>query len=291
MKKIIAIFLLTFLFVACSRNNWLEGYEQQAGGFYYKLLGIGDGNNTPKVDEVLVAEAVMKTQNDSVFWDTYHDANNGLYIDLGSANMSAPWKVQLLKLVEGDSASFLVNSNTFFKLFFDTIVPSFCMKDSLVKIDIKIHQIISKYDYDAIKANSELVEAEDVELEELQDIDCYILNEYPKAKVDEQGLYWLEKEALGGEQVASGKKIKLEYQGFFMDGKPVDITMQQIEFIYGTPDQLIKGLNIVIGSLKKGESAKIIVPSRLAFGEKGSSNGSVPPYTPLVYNLKIIDIK
>jgi FKBP-type peptidyl-prolyl cis-trans isomerase len=67
--------------------------------------------------------------------------------------------------------------------------------------------------------------------------------------------------------------------------------VNQLEFTYGTPDQLIKGLNIVIGTLKKGEFVKIIVPSRLAFGEKGSSNGSIQPYTPLVYNLKIIDIK
>lgn len=291
MKKIASVFLVVFLAIGCSRNNWMKGYEHMGAGFYYKLLGIGDGNNCPKADEVIITEAVMKAQNDSVFWDTYHDSNNGLYIDLGSSNMPTALKTQLLKLVEGDSASFLVNSHTFFKLFFDTIVPPFCVKDSLVKIDVKIHQIISKYEYAAIKANADLVETEDVELEELQDIDCYILNDYPKAKVDEQGLYWLEKNAGSREQVTSGKKVKVEYQGFFMDGKPVDAAKQQIEFIYGTPDQLIKGLNIVIGSLKKGESAKIIVPSRLAFGEKGSSNGSVPPYTPLVYKLKIIDIK
>ena len=74
-------------------------------------------------------------------------------------------------------------------------------------------------------------------------------------------------------------------------GKPLDSTPQKIELIYGTPDQLIKGLNIVIGSLKKGEFSKIIVPSRLAFGELGSSNQLVQPYTPLVYNLTLIDIK
>jgi FKBP-type peptidyl-prolyl cis-trans isomerase len=91
--------------------------------------------------------------------------------------------------------------------------------------------------------------------------------------------------------VSLGKRVKISYSGMFLDGKPIDDSEQIIEYVYGTPDQLIKGLNIVIGSLKKGETSKIIVPSRLAFGESGSSNGSIPPYTPLVYNLKIIDIK
>jgi peptidylprolyl isomerase len=110
-------------------------------------------------------------------------------------------------------------------------------------------------------------------------------------KADGYGMYTLEKKASGLEKVSAGKRVKIAYSGSFLDGKPVDTGEQQLEFVYGTPDQLIEGLNIVIGSLKKEETIKIIVPSRLAFGESGSSNGSIPPYTPLVYNLKIIDIK
>jgi hypothetical protein len=77
----------------------------------------------------------------------------------------------------------------------------------------------------------------------------------------------------------------------YLDEKPLDVKPQTLEFIYGTPDQIIKGLNIVIGTLKKGEFSKIIVPSHLAFGEKGSSNQLVQPFTPLVYNITLIDIK
>ena len=110
-------------------------------------------------------------------------------------------------------------------------------------------------------------------------------------KADANGIYTLKKTTTSLEKVSIGKRVKVAYQGFFLDGKPVDLTEQNFEDIFGTPDQLNKGLNIVIGSLKKGETTKIIVPSRLAFGELVSSNGSVPPYTSLVYNIKIIDIK
>jgi FKBP-type peptidyl-prolyl cis-trans isomerase len=46
-----------------------------------------------------------------------------------------------------------------------------------------------------------------------------------------------------------------------------------------------------LASLKNGQTAEILLPSRLAFGEIGSSNGFVPPYTPLIYEVKIIDVK
>ena len=48
-------------------------------------------------------------------------------------------------------------------------------------------------------------------------------------------------------------------------------------------------IHYVIKRLKKGQNAKIILPSRLAFGENGSSNGTIAPYTPLIYEIKIIE--
>ena len=88
-----------------------------------------------------------------------------------------------------------------------------------------------------------------------------------------------------------GKKINIEFQGYHLDGRPIAQGRQTMEFSYGTPDQIINGLNIVIGSLKNGEIAKIIVPSRLAFGEKGNSNGTIKPYTPLLFEIKITNVQ
>lgn len=290
-KKIVFCFILSWLFFSCSKNKLLDGYTRDASGFYYKLLSIGDGNEFPKKDQIFVVDAVMRTQSDSVFWDTQHDASNGLYIDLNARPILGSCHPHLLKLVEGDSVSFWIKPFVFFKVYFDTIVPPFCSKDSLIKIDMKLNQIISKYEYAALVNGARGREVEDTELQELQLIDSYLLHNYKFVKPDYFGIYTLEKTTTDQEKVTLGKRVKIEYDGSFIDGKSLDAVKQELEFIYGTPDQLIKGLNIVIGSLKKGETAKIILPSRLAFGESGSSNGSIPPYTPIVYNVKIIDIK
>ncbi|MBC7695399.1 MAG: FKBP-type peptidyl-prolyl cis-trans isomerase [Burkholderiales bacterium] len=292
LNKIITFFLLLILCASCNRNNPVDGFTRDATGFYYKLIAIGDGNENPAKENVLVLEAVMKTQGDSVFWDTRHDASNGLFVMLNSEIISGSCKSYFLKMVEGDSVSFLMKPSVLFRDYFDTIVPDFCLKDSLVKMNVKINQIISQAEYAALIKNSQGEDVEeDTELQELQLIDCFLVQHYKSVKADRNGIYILERTYTASEKVSVGKKIKVAYQGAFLDGKLVEKSEQTLEFIYGTPDQLVKGLNIVIGTLKKGETTKIIVPSRLAFGESGSSNGSIPPYTTLVYTIKIIDIK
>jgi hypothetical protein len=34
----------------------------------------------------------------------------------------------------------------------------------------------------------------------------------------------------------------------------------------------------------------VIIPSYLAFGSSGSSSGIVPPYTPVLYRMRIIEV-
>jgi len=53
-------------------------------------------------------------------------------------------------------------------------------------------------------------------------------------------------------------------------------------------DPVILGWEIAIGMLKKGESALIIIPSKLAY--KGDRVGIIPPYSPLVFKIRIVDI-
>ena len=110
------------------------------------------------------------------------------------------------------------------------------------------------------------------------------------AAMDPLGFYWVERPEAGkGSQIQPGNGVSIAYEGCFLNGRFLEKSGKDFELIYGTPDQLLKGLNYVIRSLKLGQNAKIILPSRLAFGENGSSNGIVPPFTPLLYKIKITD--
>lgn len=283
--------LLALLLAGChGKKEPIEGYTRDEDGFYYKLLVIGDGNDKPKPGDVLLLDAVFKTQKDSVIWDSKVEGNNAFYLGLEDRALIGSFNKHLLQMVEGDSVSFYVPVSVFFRQYFNTAPPAFCAKDSMIKAGVKLVEIMTQAEHAQVLREAE-GEQEDKELQELKQIDDYLSKNQLQQKVSDDGIYYLDKTTKSGEAVAAGKTVVLSYRGRFLDGREVDAPSRPLEFVYGTPDQLIKGLNIVIGSMKKGESAKIIVPSRLAFGEQGSANGSIPPYTPLLYDIKITDVK
>jgi hypothetical protein len=289
MARISCCFLLAVCFLAACHKPTNNGYTRDPQGYYYKLLAIGDGKQNADTASSLFCSALLRTQSDSVFFNSTYTGAGGFYISLDPAG-SLSGKPHFLKMTEGDSLSLMVEKTCFFREYFDTLVPYFLAKDSLVRLDVKILRILEK---DRGHASSTMLDgpAGDRELQELKLIDDYLKKHYPSVKMDQSGIYTLEHSHTALEKALPGKRIRISYSGFYLNGNPVENGSQQLEFTLGTPDQLVKGLNIVMHTLKKGETTKIIVPSRLAFGESGSTNGSIPPYTPLLYNLTLIDIK
>lgn len=288
-----ALYLLAcimLLLPACRRMEPIKGYTRDDEGFYYKLLRIGDGNENPKVGDVLLLDAVFQTQKDSTIWDSKNEGNNAFYLPLEPRALIGSFNSYLLKMVEGDSVSFYIPTAVFFRQYFDTVPPVFCKNDSMMKVGLRLIEIMSQAEYQQVIRESEK-EQEDKELTELRQIDDYLKQHHLPEQTSSDGIYYLSKTESHGLVVETGRLVKLNYKGSFLDGRETDIPQKPMEFIYGTPDQLIKGLNIVIGGMKKGENAKIIVPSRLAFGEQGSANGSIPPYSPLLYEIEITDVK
>src|SRR4051812_48766782 len=87
MKKLItslfslSCFLTLFLLTSCSSSdNNINGYTKTDSQLYYKLLAIGDGTLKGKTGDKLLVNAVYKTQNDSVFWDSKHHSPDGYFI-------------------------------------------------------------------------------------------------------------------------------------------------------------------------------------------------------------------
>lgn len=285
------LLLFVFLVTSCSTHtSSTESYTRDSDGYYYKLFVIGDGNESPRRGDVLLLDAIFKTQKDSVIWDSSVEGNNAFYLSLEDSILKGSFNKHLLSMVEGDSMAFYIPTAIFFKQYFHTPPPAFCSGDSMVKAGVKLLEIMNQAEYAQVLQEAQQ-EQEDKELKELQQIDNYLKVHQLPQQVSSDGIYYIGKSESSGEPVKSGKTVVLDYRGSFLNGRSIDISKKSMEFVYGTPDQLIKGLNIVIGGMKKGENAKIIVPSRLAFGEHGSANGSIPPYSPLLYDIKITDVK
>jgi len=85
----------------------------------------------------------------------------------------------------------------------------------------------------------------------------------------------------------------LIYTGFFLNGIIFDASanfaQDSIWKFYYQEISLIPGFNNGVALLNKGAEANIIIPSSLAYGASGY--GDIPPYTPLVFSLKMKDLR
>lgn len=107
----------------------------------------------------------------------------------------------------------------------------------------------------------------------------------------DSGLRYLITEANeSGQEVKAGDLISVHYSGQFLDGKVFDSSLDRgepIEFNVGT-GRVIPGWDEGLQLLKVGEKATFIIPSELAYGERGV--GPIPPNTPLKFEVEIIDV-
>jgi len=276
-----------FFFISCKRRDAYQGYSKK-DNYYYKLLSIGDGKVKPDTADYLWIDAVCRNLKDSVFWDTRHNAYQSLFVKPNSYSFTK----HLYSLAEGDSVQYLIPSAIFFKEIFKLPVPFFSEKDSCVKCEVRILRIISPDEYahinDSLHANTRQREQE-----EYGQIYNYITQHFKGSIEFSKDAFLQVTDSTTGDTVKWGRKVSLLYKGYFLDGRPADMSPNNrpFEFTMGQEGQVIEGLRLALKHLKKGEKAKIILPSRLAFGSQGSSNGSVAPYTPLLYEVEILDVK
>jgi hypothetical protein len=269
------------LFTTGCKRAEKKTFSQDPAGYWWQLIAFTNDAPDPKTGRIAWINAVFKTQGDSVFYDSKYDTRDRLFIKTGTAQ--GKMLNQLVsRSTEGDSICMLINPDIFFSEQFNSSKPAFCRRDSVVKVFFRIKRLLGQDDY--IRLTKEIANNEQKEIEAF-----FGSVQKMEESRDTLGFYWVEKPGMdeAGEVVKYGDLISISYEGAFLNGRIVDISPGNFVLHYGTPDQLVKGLNYVIGCLKIGQNSKIILPSHLAFGENGSTNGSIPPFTPMLYKISI----
>lgn len=105
------------------------------------------------------------------------------------------------------------------------------------------------------------------------------------------GLTYLITEHGTGVQPKVGQTVSVHYTGTFTDGRPFDSSRtrgEPISFPLGM-GRVIKGWDEGIGKLHVGDKAIFLIPSSIAYGVNG--RGSIPPNTPLIFIVELVDVK
>lgn len=83
--------------------------------------------------------------------------------------------------------------------------------------------------------------------------------------------------------------VSVKYKGWLYNDIPFDSSYTQTDSVYTTtPNTLIQGWTIALLNMRVGDSVRVVIPYTLGYGSM--SQGVIPPYSTLVFDMKLVDI-
>ena len=145
--------------------------------------------------------------------------------------------------------------------------------------------------FDAVMANKK-ANAAKTRVQDMEAFKKQMHEKYPDAVETPSGLMYVPVQDGSGPAVTSGATVQVHYTGMFINGKKFDSSRDRgkpIEFVLGK-GQVIKGWDIGIEGMKKGEARQLMIPYPLAYGERGYP-GAIPPKSTLIFDVELVDFK
>ncbi|RLD60787.1 MAG: hypothetical protein DRJ01_09115 [Bacteroidetes bacterium] len=277
-KLIILLFVALSIF-SCSKN----GFKTDKSGLKYKFIVENKDSIKPEIGDILVLRMKYTTENDSVI-----DKNEYFRMQLKEPVIDRPSIQDGLAIMHvGDSAIFIVDAKTFYNINRKQKLPKFLNSDSKLTFYIKLIDVLSYKDFEQ-ERRSLKISNRDKEEELLKQ---YLKNTNVNVEPTQSGLYYVETLKGKGKSPQPGKKVLINYIGYFIDGKIFDSTYKRrkpFEFSFGVGD-VIQGLDEGISKMREGGKARIIIPSYLAYGDK--QQGPVAPYSTLIFEIELLSVE
>jgi len=104
------------------------------------------------------------------------------------------------------------------------------------------------------------------------------------------GLLYKELSKGDGSKPTLTDTVVFHYEGKFLDGEVFDNTFDKGRPASFPVSGTIEGWEEAFQMMKKGSKWRFIIPSSLAFGEKGNAQ-MIPPNSPLEFEIELLDIK
>lgn len=94
-----------------------------------------------------------------------------------------------------------------------------------------------------------------------------------------------------GASPKEGQRVKVHYTGTFTDGQKFDSSVDRgVPFEFNIGSGVIQGMSIGVATMKVGEKSKFTFKPEYAYGERGAGSGAIPPYTPLYFEIELLEI-
>lgn len=258
--------------------------EPQKSGLYFINAVDGDGLKPERTNWVILRytvstiwDIVVETTDEKTARD--HGLFNGssLYGDkrmpINALTVNGVIEgLQLMK--EGGRATLIIPSHLAYGTAGIGLIPPY----TTLVYDIELSKVIS----DPVVFEKSLID---------NYIALYSDSTHLLVQEKDNGLYYIETyEGTGSTYPQNTDQVSLFYKGSLTDGRVFDSRTG------GTPFEFNIGMNATISGfeegvkmMRKGGKSRIVIPSALAYGTAGTGS-NIPGYTPLVFELELIDI-
>lgn len=93
-----------------------------------------------------------------------------------------------------------------------------------------------------------------------------------------------------GEKPAADSTVSVHYHGTFANGNVFDSSVERGQPAEFPVNGVIAGWTEALQLMTEGSKWKLTIPYNLAYGEQGSQ-GAIPPYATLVFDVELLSIK
>lgn len=101
----------------------------------------------------------------------------------------------------------------------------------------------------------------------------------------------IKKGASNGPSPAPTDVVKVNYQGFLLDGKVFDSSYARNEAIEFPLNRVIKGWTEGVGLMKPCDAWTFYIPGEIAYGDRGSPRAGIGPNATLGFHVQLIEVK
>lgn len=285
-KQLSFLLIAGILLVSCDK----AAYKKTPGGMPYQLFA-GKDTQTVKTGNFLKVNLTQKI-NDSVYFTT--DGTLPLYIPV--TGQSNPYDVTELweKLHVGDSVVATQMMDTFIKRLPPGNLPPQFKKGDRILTYVKV---LGLFTNDSLKTIDENKMRDEFAKNETKVVEEFIKTKKANVQRTPSGAFVEIIEPGTGNLIDSGKYVIVNYTGTTFGGVKFDSNLdpafghvEPMGFTVGEPG-MSKGFDESMLSLRNGASARLYVPSMLAYGANPPRGSKLKPFENLMFELKVVDVK
>ena len=264
------VFLFIVLFLGCKQRESPDFYLTN-NQLKYKFHDVSASSYHPKVGDYLALYVELKDANDSILYKSNLYNTVDLF-HMDSLKLNSLFLDGFSHVVLGDSASFYVSLEQFYVDYLNRDLP-YIIKDEEVEFIFRIIEVFqNKNDFMLAFFSNEQRVIHEV-------LDVWRTNE--KSIFNYGLINWIHLNEIGDSLIMLNDKVAVFYS-CYLNNKQLIYSSDSLhpdEFIVGLDGQMLEGFDYLLQNLHYGDHVKAIIPSLLAFKEKGGVNGSCLLYT------------